>query len=92
MTYELCSMSSIYFIVEFPEEVSRDGKPMMDIIPSSWFKSDEKLECYWPVSGNVSTAVKRGQQPDPSTWATCPVRVLGRAGKKILCFLGGGKV
>ena len=82
MNHKLCSM---FYVVEFPDEVSSDdGRPLMDVIPSCWFTSEEKLECYWPVGGNaaVSQAVKRRVKPDPSKWETCPVRVLGRSGNK----------
>ncbi len=84
----------MFYIVEFPDKVRGDGKPMVDIITTCWFKNDEQVECYWPVGLNVSIskAVTSMVQPDPLTWATCRVRVLGSAGKKILCFLGGGKV
>ncbi|CAL8273099.1 unnamed protein product [Gadus morhua 'NCC'] len=71
----------MFYIVEFLDEVTGDGKPMVDIIPTRWFKNDDQVECYWPVGLNVSIskAVKRMVQPDPSTWATCQVRVLGSA-------------
>ena len=74
----------MFYVVEFTEENDGDGTPLVDIIPSCWFRGKEQKECYWPMTGSVSKAVKCQTKPDPSSssWRLCRVRVLGMSGKK----------
>lgn len=65
-----------YAIVEFL------GYGSHDIIPVSWFTSDEEDRCYWPSTvskSNVGKMVMAKAAPS-SDWTKFDVRVLGKAG------------
>ncbi len=83
----------MFYIVEFLDEVTGDGKPVVDIIPTCWFKNDEQVECYWPVGLNVSIskAATRMVQPDPSTGRHAECLYLAVQVRTFYVF-GGGKV
>ena len=56
---------------------------LVDIIPVSWFVSNEEEECYWPkVKNEVAVVLVKNLAVPQTNWPKYSVRVLGKAGKE----------
>ncbi len=68
-----------YAIVEFLTK----NKSVVDIIPATWFVSDEEDECFWPkLSAKVAEQLVKEKAAPQSTWPKYSIRILGKAGIK----------